>query len=266
MISLGVLGCGNMGGALLRGFAAAKEQAGIESLYAYNRTPRRGEIAGVNTVSKPEELFQEADYILIAVKPHQVADILRENIDRIEGRHVIISIAAGLDVASLKNVCECTCPVIRVMPNTPALIGQGAFGVCFDDTSLNRAHKDVVSKLFATLGKVYELPENKFNAFSAVAGCGPAYVFAILDAMIEAGVSLGLSRTEATDMVYATAGGSVALAEQSGEHLCVLREQVSSPAGMTIAGLNHMDRTAIRGNLIDAILAAYQKGKNLSDQ
>ena len=144
------------------------------------------------------------------------------------------------------------------MPNTPALVGAGVFGIQ-EDPALPKDVFAMILDLFGLLGSTIVLPEKKFNAFMALVGCGPAYVFHFMDALAEAGVTMGFTRQEALELVTQLVLGSAKLAVLPGSHPAILREQVCSPAGVTIAAVNHLDRTAVRGHLIDAVLAAYEK-------
>ena len=215
---IGCIGCGNMGGAILGGLA---EVPGLE-LYGYNRTPQRLEP-------------------LCA-----------------KGETVVISIAAGVTLHDLRDAVQGRCHVVRVMPNTPALVGAGVFGIQ-EDPALPKDVFAMILDLFGLLGSTIVLPEKKFNAFMALVGCGPAYVFHFMDALAEAGVTMGFTRQEALELVTQLVLGSAKLAALPGSHPAILREQVCSPAGVTIAAVNHLDRTAVRGHLIDAVLAAYAK-------
>jgi len=260
MIKLGILGCGNMGGAILHGLAEGRVLAGKLSLLAYDLDQARCSGKHITTVSGCAELAAKSDFLLLAVKPQQLPALFEEIAAHLNSGKVLVSIAAGLELEVLRALSKGVCPVVRVMPNTPAIVGQGIFGLCFDDRTLTKDQKALLEDIFSALGRTIVLPESKFNAFSVVSSCGPAYVFHMLDAMIEGAVTLGFGRSEATSIVYGMCAGSVVLAEETGVHLAVLREQVSSPAGMTIAGLNHLDRCAVRGHMVDAMLASYEKG------
>ncbi len=264
MIKIGVLGCGNMGGAILKGWAANSALRGEFALLAYDLNP--GQCAGENitAVDSAERLAQEADYLLLALKPQVLPQVLRQFAPFLTEGKLLVSIAAGLDMAAIRAHSGGRSPIVRVMPNTPAMVNKGIFGLCFDDATVSQQQISHVKSLFAALGETYILPESKFNAFMAISGCGPAYIFYLLDALVEAGVTLGFSRAESRNIVFSLCDGSVALAGHEGKALAVLREEVCSPAGSTIAAMNHLDRTAVRGHIIDAVLAAFEKGKNLA--
>lgn len=267
MIRLGVLGCGNMGGAILRGWAGNAMLAGQVSLSAYDRSPEARAAAAswgeVKVVDSEAALAAEADWLLLAVKPQYLAEALRPMRPALSRDKLLVSIAAGLSIARLKELAGADVPLVRVMPNTPALVGQGVFGLCFDDPLVGAERRDWVEKLFALLGLTMILPEARFNAFTALSGGGPAYVYYFLDALAEAGVTLGLTRSESLRIALALAKGSTALAEATGQPLAVLREQVCSPGGTTIEATNHFDRQGLRGHIVDAVGLACAKGEKL---
>lgn len=266
MMTFGCIGCGNMGAAILKGLA---EQDWPEELALVGYHPRRERVEAlsrtmpVTFVDSALEVASKADMLLIAVKPHQTVALLEELRPALNAEKLVLSVAAGISVETLKQACANSCPVVRIMPNTPAMVGEGIFALCFDPV-LEERRQALVSEIFSAIGQVLVIPEEKFAAFTAVAGCGPAYVFHVMEAVVEAGVTLGFTRQEATDMVIALFKGSVTLADESETHLSLLREMVCSPAGVTIEAVNHLDRMAIRGSIIDAILKARDKGIEMS--
>ena len=243
---IGCIGCGNMGGAILGGLA---EVPGLE-LYGYNRTPQRLEplcAKGVTAVPDIPGIAARCDILVIGVKPYLVGGVLAEALPSLKPETVIISIAAGVTLHDLRDAVQGHCHVVRVMPNTPALVGAGVFGIQ-EDPALPKDVFAMILDLFGLLGSTIVLPEKKFNAFMALVGCGPAYVFHFMDALAEAGVTMGFTRQEALELVTQLVLGSAKLAALPGSHPAILREQVCSPAGVTIAAVNHLDRTAVRGH------------------
>jgi pyrroline-5-carboxylate reductase len=161
-----------------------------------------------------------------------------------------MSIAAGVTQDKLRSLSGGRCPVVRIMPNTAALVGAGVFALCFDDPSLDDERKNFVRAMHAPLGQVHELPEKLFDAFTSVAGCGPAYVFYVMDAIVEAGVNLGLPRAQSTQIVKALFSGSAKLAEVP--CTCRLRELVSSPQAPPSGPSSHGPHGRA-GSIIDAV-------------
>ncbi len=275
---IGVIGYGNMGSALLRGALSANALDEFE-LAVFVRKPFTALPDGVQSSTSAHRLAEWADYIIPAVKPGQLAVLFEEISEALNHSKAVVSIAAGVELSVLHQYSGNRCPVARVMPNTPAEVGKGLFGVCFDaehsGPSLSHEQRGDISKFFSRMGRIVMLEESRFNAFSAVGGCGPAYVYYMLDAVIEASVTLGFKRDEATAMAVTLFEGAAALARKNciqAEGECgpnrtvgpnVLREQVCSPGGMTIAGTNYLDENAVRGHIIKCVIASFEKGKNL---
>jgi pyrroline-5-carboxylate reductase len=263
MTSIGFIGAGNMGGALIRGWA---EEQGLR-LMAYD--PDRESLlalaqeTGLQALGSAREVVQESDYVLLAVKPDLTGKVLQQTADLFRPSQVLVCIAAGVDMQHLSQAMQEACPVVRVMPNTPALYSCGVFAVCFPEAGLEKEQQDFLLKLFNRLGQVHELQEKDMDAFTALIGSGPAYVFHFLQSLVQAGVSLGFPRQQAKDMVLGLVQGSLQMAEQGQEPLAELLERVCSPAGTTIQGINHLERTAVRAAVIDAVQAAWQRSREL---
>ncbi|MFV0347865.1 MAG: pyrroline-5-carboxylate reductase [Halodesulfovibrio sp.] len=264
MKTFGCIGCGNMGSAILRGLAAKEGLAFTGFDRNENALAALRDDINFQPLASEKDVAEKADYILLAVKPDMVEAVLGKIAPALTKDKVVISIAAGVSQAALKEYSKKACPVVRCMPNTPAMVGEGIFALCFEDADLSDEHQAAIQEIFGTIGQALVLEEKKFNAFTAVAGCGPAYVFHFMEAVVEAAVTVGFTRKDATDMVIKLFKGSVKLADESDQHLSVLREMVCSPAGVTIAAVNHLDRTAVRGNIIDAVLEARQRGLEMS--
>ena len=228
---------------------------------------RRPEIDGEDAIAftgSVRELVHACDIIIVAVRPEQVSDVVREVLDNAKDeaaspQRILISVAAGVPLDVLRMQVGKAFAVVRVMPNTLVEVGKGTFGLCGADT-LAPEQKERVLTLLNALGTVIELDESKMNAFTALAGCGPGLLFHIMDSFCEAGVSIGLTREASRAISASLMSGCGMLAENTGRHPVILREQGTSPAGMTIAGLNHLDRTGTRGHLIDAVKVALEQG------
>ena len=274
-VRLGIFGFGNMGGAFARGICNEAALAASFALAAYDpgeKAARAMRDLGIKAAGSARELARESDMIILAVKPHLVEGLLAEIHPVLEeaqsgegafpGRF-LVSIAAGITLEFLRGGVNGACPVARVMPNTLVEVGQGIFGLCPDTVgpSAPDAAAGALRFLLNGLGQVVDLDESRMNAFTALAGSGPAYVFHFMDCLAEAGVSVGLTRESSRSIALGLVSGCAALVEKTGEHPAVLREQVSSPGGTTVAALNHLDRTGTRGHVIDAVIAAMKRGK-----
>ena len=264
---IGCVGCGNMGGAILAGLARSgghsQGQTDAYALCGYNRTASRMrplEEAGVQVMTSPLAVAENADIIILAVKPYQMREVVGQLRPALDAKKVLVSVAAGITSNSLAQWAENACPVVRCMPNTPALVGMGVFALCLEDPKLSQNCKQSLLQVFGTLGQCVELAEEKFTAFSALIGAGPAYVFAMMQGLVQAGVTLGFTHAQSRQMVTALFAGSARMAEQDASPLGQLRDNVCSPGGLTIAGVNVLDRAGLVGLLVDAVLAADARG------
>ncbi len=254
-----------MGAAILLGFSKNK------SLKLLGYDPRAESLAplqgaGIDAAKDLEHVVISSNTIILAVKPHQVEKILPLMTPLLTPDKVIISVAAGVSLRALQEGVQHKCSVVRCMPNTPALVGAGIFAFCFEDPQLKDEDKSNILSLFKSIGMCLELGEEKFAAFSAFIGAGPAYAFHLMNALVQSGVTLGFSRDESRQMVEQLMEGSVRMAKSSAKGLLTLRDNVCSPAGLTIAGINHMERTAVSGHIVDAVLAAAKRSEEMEKQ
>ncbi|MDR3361306.1 MAG: pyrroline-5-carboxylate reductase [Desulfovibrio sp.] len=264
MTRIGCIGCGNMGGAILAGLADRFD--GTHAFCGCDRAPERMrplEEKGVVAMANALDVAKDASLIVLAVKPYQAAGALEEIRPALAPDKVLVSVVAGM---SRKTLCEASggkCPVVRCMPNTPALVGEGVFALCFDDASLSSGIKSELLAVFGSLGLCLTLPESQFIAFSALIGAGPAYVFEMMQGLVQAGVTLGFTHQQSRQMIAALFAGSARMAKQIAAPLMQLRDDVCSPGGLTIAGVNHLDRAGLIGVLVDAVLASEARGREM---
>ncbi|KAF0233692.1 MAG: pyrroline-5-carboxylate [Desulfovibrionaceae bacterium] len=257
------IGTGNMGTALIKGLS------GVDAIrltgFDLDREKLNALCVECALIAAPSvrDAVQEGDYVIMCVKPQQMQAVLAQVTPALTADKCLISIAAGVSQEQLSSWSGSVCPVVRVMPNTPALVGGGVSAVCLDDQKLTPPQREMVQTIFASVGSVHVLEEKSFDAFTAVAGSGPAYVFYFIEAMVEAAVAAGLPRAQAAGIVAELFSGSLKLANQSMTHPSLLREMVTSPAGTTIAALMHLDRQAVRASIIDAVLAAKARSEEL---
>jgi pyrroline-5-carboxylate reductase len=261
---IALVGTGVMGNAILAGLrgggAPQREVVVVDA--APGRAAEAAVRYGVRHADGVAEAAQGADVVLLAVKPKDVAGVLAQ-LSSLGPQTLVVSVAAGLPVAFYERRLPTGVPVVRVMPNTPATIGQGVSAIS-PGTHAGAEHLAVVEELLAPTGEVVRVAEKDQDAVTAISGSGPAYVFYVIDALAEAGVLLGLGRDVATTLATQTVLGSAALASQSGEHPVVLRERVSSPGGTTVAALHRLDAAAVRAALVDAAVAAHRRAGELA--
>lgn len=199
--------------------------------------------------------------ILLAVKPGVIPHVLAtQGVDW--SKHLTISIAAGVTMTTIGNAVGHR-RIVRVMPNTPALIGKGASGYCVDE-DVTEDESAWVGELLASVGTVVQVSESQINAVTAVSGSGPAYVYTMIEALADGGVAAGLPRGTALQLAAQTALGAAAMVLESQTHPAELRDQVCSPAGTTIAAVAALEQNGFRGSVIAAVNAAHQRGNELS--
>jgi pyrroline-5-carboxylate reductase len=261
---IAVLGAGTMGETILAGLLRAGRP--VEQVVISERRPERAaELAQRHGVRVLDNVGAAGfgDTVLLVVKPQDVAGLLAEIGDGLGPGTLVISLAAGITTAFLEQHLPPGVPVVRVMPNTPALVDEGMSalspGAHCDDEHLDRARA-----LLSATGRVVDVPEKYQDAVTAVSGSGPAYVFYVAEAMIEAGVLLGLPRTTSTELVSQTLFGAAAMLRETGTHPSILREQVTSPGGTTAAALRVLDDQRVRAAFVTAMEAARDRSRELS--
>ena len=271
--SVGIIGYGSMGSALAKAMArteSVRDKFSLCVLARGNRKQAAEAARDIVFVDSVQELVDRASIILVAVMPEGVEQLARDIVACLPaGTHprdkMLLSVAAGVPLALLSSIAGEKFAVARVMPNTLVEVGRGLFGVCLTPDA-TAEQKELIDSLFGGLGKVIHLPEEAMNAFTSLAGCGPGFLFHLMDGLCEAGVSVGLPRESSRIIAIELMGGCARLAEVTGKHPVLLREQGTSPAGMTIAGLNLLDRTGVRGHLIEAVKTARDQGKAMDAQ
>jgi len=259
-----ILGAGVMGEALLSGLLRAG-WAADDVVITDRRSERCQEIHtkyGVRSATNVEAVAA-ASTVVIVVKPQDMAALLGEIRASVAPGTLVVSLAAGITTSFIEAHLPEAIPVVRVMPNTPALVDQGMAAISAGSRS-TEDHLDQVEKLLASTGKVVRVPEKYQDAVTAISGSGPAYIFYVVEAMIEAGVLLGLPRAIATELTIQTALGAATMLSETGEHPTVLREAVTSPAGTTIAALRELDDHKVRAAFLSAMEAARDRSAELA--
>ncbi len=261
---LAILGAGVMGETLVSGLLRSGWSAD-QIVATDRRVERQVELVtryGI-TMLENDQAVAEADTVILVVKPQDMGDLLDEIRDSLKPNTLVISLAAGVDTASIEARLPDGIPVVRVMPNTPAQVDEGMAAISAGSHS-DEEHLDRVTEILSATGRVVTVPERYQDAVTAISGSGPAYLFFVVEAMIEAGVHLGLPRDIATELVVQTMLGSAKLLRETGEHPTVLRERVTSPGGTTAAAVRQLENHKVRAAFIGAMEAARDRSRELA--
>jgi pyrroline-5-carboxylate reductase len=266
--TLGLIGGGMMATALIKGLL--KQNYPAARIYVSDPDPARRQILaelGVETFSANQPMLDAlttsgAEGVVLAVKPQVVPEALTGlNYPDLP----LLSIVAGYSIAGLEELLPAGTKVLRAMPNTPALIGEGITALTLGSKS-GASEEAWAEKILRGLGRVVVVPENLMNAVTGLSGSGPGYVYLFIEALIDGGVLAGLPRTLARELAVATVLGSARLVAEAQEHPAVLRDMVTSPGGTTIAGLAHLEREGFAGQVMTAVLAATERARALGEK
>ncbi len=266
MKKLGIIGCGNMGGALIHGVIEAgflKQNqltvfdADINKLEVLSR-----ELPGVNYCDNAIDLVRASDVVLLAVKPNVVGALLQTIFEPLQGK-AVISIAAGWTVEMLRNALDESTSFLRVMPNTPAMVGEGMTALCLEHT-LSEEDFEFAKGIFEAVGRTVLLPEKLFDGVTALSGSSPAYVYMMIEAMMQAGIAFGIPKDTALEMAAQSVLGSALMVLNSGDHPAVLRDAVCSPGGTTIDAVAKLEEKGFKSAVMQAMQVCAEKSKSMS--
>lgn len=260
-----VIGAGVMGETLLSGLVRAGRRVD-QLLVGEKRAERARELEeryGVAVVSNIEAATR-ADTLALVVKPQDMGDLLDEIAPVLRAGQLVVSLAAGIPTAYIEARVPEGVAVVRVMPNTPALVDEGMAAIS-PGSACSEAHLAEAEALLASVGRVVRIPERQQDAVTAISGSGPAYIFFVVESMIEAGVHLGLPRATASELVIQTLVGSAKMLRETGTHPAVLREQVTSPGGTTASALRELENHRVRAAFLTAMEAARDRSRELAE-
>jgi pyrroline-5-carboxylate reductase len=263
-MTVAILGAGVMGETLASGLIRAG-RAPADLVLTERRPDRAQELRdtyGVEVVSNLEAA-KRAETLVLVVKPQDMTALLDEIADEVRAGQLVISLAAGITTALIESRLAAGVAVVRVMPNTPALVDEGMAAIA-PGTHCDNDHLNEAEQLLRSVGRVVHVPEYQLDAVTAISGSGPAYLFFVVEAMIEAGVHLGLPRTTATELVVQTVVGSAKMLRETGEHPIVLRERVTSPGGTTAAAVRQLEDHKVRAAFMTAVEAARDRSRALA--
>jgi len=263
--TVGFVGAGNMGEALIKGLTGAN-LVPPEAIYATDvRLERLRELDrqyGIQVASSNGELVRHADVVILAVKPQIIEPVLREIAGAVTRRKLVISIAAGVPIGKLRAGLGKDARLIRVMPNTPALVLEGVTAIAKSE-GLEPGDLDTAGEIFSAVGRVVVLDEELMDAVTGLSGSGPAYVAVVIESLADGGVRMGLDRITAMTLATQTVLGAAKLLLETGLHPGALKDMVSSPGGTSIAGIAALEEGGIRTTFIKAVERATQRSREL---
>lgn len=262
----GFIGTGNMGGALAR---AVRRQVPGENILLSNRTYEKAAALaaelGCRACRDNGDVAAAAEYIFLGVKPQGMAGMLSGITPTLRSRRdrfILVNIAAGLNIADIQGMAGGSYPVINLKPNTPAAIGQG-MSLYLCSPEVTEAEEALFLKAMEGSGRLLALPEKQMDIGGALTGCGPAFVDMFIEALSDGAVACGLPRAQALELAAQMVAGSAQLVLESGKHPGQLKDEVCSPGGVTIQGVRALERSGFRGAVMEAVIASYEKGRNL---
>ncbi|MGD0166662.1 MAG: pyrroline-5-carboxylate reductase [Gaiellaceae bacterium] len=265
---IAVLGTGKIGEALIKGLCASGWRK-PEEIVATDIHPERlqaiKERCGVETSESNRDAVRDAAVIVIAVKPQDLPALVQEIGDVVTSEQTVLSVAAAVKTASIEKHLSADVPVVRAMPNTPATVQEGMAGICAGSHAGDE-HMALAEEVLTHLGAVVRVHEDAMDAVTAVSGSGPAYFALLAEAMIEAGILLGLSREISTQLVVQTMFGTAKLLRDEHIHPVELRENVTSPGGTTIRAIRELERAGVRAAFLNAIQAAMERSRELAEE
>lgn len=263
--TVGFLGAGKMATALAKGFVNAG-LVSAQGILASDVDEKARSLftseSGGKSLEGNQEVVRGAGILILAVKPDQVKTVLEEIGPGISAEHLVISIAAGVTLARLEQALPPRARVIRVMPNTPALVGASASAFALG-SSASKDDAATAHKLFSAVGVAYQVKESLLDAVTGLSGSGPAYVYLMIEALSDGGVAAGLPRDIALNLAAQTVMGSASMVLKTGLHPGTLKDMVTSPGGTTIEGLHELEKGKVRAALMNAVRAAAEKSKKL---
>ena len=267
MRTLGLIGAGNMGSAILRGMLDANYMKASQVVVCDSSRRRMEELAdefpSVTYCDSAVDLVQQCDMIILAVKPHFIQGVIDDLGEGLNGK-AVISIAAGWTTDMLAEALEGTgATFLRVMPNTPAMVGEGMTALC-DNSTFTKEDFTFAKGIFDAVGRTVILPERLFDGVIAISGSSPAYVFMMIEAMADAGVKEGIPRACAYEMAAQSVLGSALMVLSSGTHPASLKDAVCSPGGTTIEAVEELERKGFRAAVMDAMAACAEKSRQMS--
>ena len=263
MSNIGFIGAGNMGYAMLKGAISSisPENVGVTDR-SFDKAESIAQETGVRHFESNANCVKNCKYVVFSIKPQVYENVVDEIRKFVDDSKIIISLAPNVSIEMLNGMFGKNVRVVRLMPNTPALVGEGMTGYCYDDALFNEEEKTFLADLFNSFGKAVKVSEKIMSAVVCASGSSPAYVFMFIEALADSVVKYGMSRDDAYTFVAQTVLGSAKMVLESGEHPGVLKDRVCSPGGTTIRAVEKLEECGLRNALFKATEACYNKCEN----
>lgn len=263
MSNIGFIGAGNMGYAMLKGALSSisPENVGVTDR-SFDKAESIAQETGVRHFESNADCVKNCKYVVFSIKPQVYENVVDEIRKYVDDYKIIISLAPNVSIEMLNGMFGKNVRVVRLMPNTPALVGEGMTGYCYDDALFNEEEKTFLADLFNSFGKAVKVSEKIMSAVVCASGSSPAYVFMFIEALADSVVKYGMSRDDAYTFVAQTVLGSAKMVLESGEHPGVLKDRVCSPGGTTIRAVEKLEECGLRNALFKATEACYNKCEN----
>ncbi len=265
--TIAIIGAGNMGTALIRGILNAKLTDAKKITASGTRIEKLEKLSaeyGINVTTNNTDAAKHADIVILCIKASVIRSVLDELRKVFHKNQFIISIAAGVTTASMEKIIGKNVPVVRCMPNIASTVGLGSTAISFGK-HVHAAQHDTAVKIFEAVGDVVVVGEQHLDAVTGLSGSGPAYIYMVIEALIDGGVKMGLPRDISTKLAIQTVLGSAKLVKESNVHPAILRDQVTTPGGTTINAIHELESHGLRSMLIDAVATATKRSRELSE-
>ncbi|CAK9319590.1 unnamed protein product [Citrullus colocynthis] len=262
---LGFIGAGKMAESIAKGIVQSGLLPPSRISTAVHSNPSRRiafESFGVRVLPKNDNVVEESDVVIFSVKPQVVKNVVLKLRPLLSGKKLLVSVAAGVKLKDLQDWAGHN-RFIRVMPNTPAAVGEAASVMSLGEGAI-KEDGQLIAKLFGSVGKIWEADEKLFDAITGLSGSGPAYIFLAIEALADGGVAAGLPRELAMGLASQTVLGAASMVTKTGKHPGQLKDDVTSPGGTTIAGIHELEKGGLRGMFMNAVVAAAKRGQELS--
>ncbi len=262
---IAIIGTGRIGMALLGGLIQShlfKPEHIIATARTESTLEKISSVYNVLTTTDNRQAVSQADIVLLCVKPQNVKEILLEISPAIRPEQLIISVLAGITTKAIQNMLGSPNPIVRAMPNIPVVVDAGATAIAAGQM-VESHHLELAKQIFAAVGKVVVVRESQMDAVTGLSGSGPAYIYMVIEALIDGGVKVGLSRDVSTELAIQTVLGAALLMQKSGKHPAVLKDEVTTPGGTAIAAIHELEEHGLRNMLISAVETATHRSAEL---